>query len=92
MPALAMRFNVFTGVVDIAIPATLTSELVKLGHARDIDSIPIDVKINYQACDDTMCLQPKTMLMRFDAPIGDVILPEGIAVYVDRVLKESKKP
>lgn len=92
MPALAMRFNVFTGVVDIAILATLTSELVKLGHARDIDSIPIDVKINYQACDDTMCLQPKTMLMKFDAPIGDVILPEGIAVYVDRVLKESKKP
>ena len=59
MPSLGMRFNVFTGVVDIGIPVTLTSELVKLGHAREVDSVPIDVKINYQACDDTTCLQPR---------------------------------
>ena len=92
MPSLAMQFNVFTGVVDIGIPVTLTSELVKLGHAREVDSVPIGVKIDYQACDDTMCLQPKTMHIRFDAPVGDVIVPDGIQVYVERVPNQPGKP
>jgi peroxiredoxin len=91
MPSLGMRFNVFTGVVDIGIPVTLTSELVKLGHVREVDSVPIDVKVSYQACNDTICLQPRELQIRFAAPIGDVIVPAGIQVYVDRVLEESKK-
>jgi peroxiredoxin len=92
MAVLGMRFNVFTGTVDIAIPVTLTSELVKLGQVRDIDSVPINVNIAYQACNDTMCLPPRTVQVGFEAPLGDVILPEGIQVYVERVLNSSKKP
>ncbi len=89
MPSLGIRFNVFTGRVDIGIPVTLTSELVKLGHTREVDSVPIDVKLSYQACDDTSCLRPQHLRLRFDAPIGDVIVPDGIQVYVERVLKQS---
>jgi peroxiredoxin len=91
MPSLGMRFNVFTGLVDIGIPVTLTSELVKLGHAREVDLVRINMNVSYQACDDTTCLQPRELELRFDAPIGDVIVPDGIQVYVDRVLKKSKR-
>lgn len=89
MPALGLLFNVYTGTVDICIPVTLTSELVKLGHNREVDSISIATKVNYQACDDTICLTPRELVIRFDAPIGDVIVPDGIQTYVDRVVKES---
>jgi peroxiredoxin len=92
MAALGMRFNVFTGTVDIAIPVTLTSELVKLGQVRDIGSVRIDVNIAYQACNETTCLQPRTVQVVFEAPLGDLILPEGIQVYNERVLNSSKKP
>ena len=89
MTSLGMRFNVYTGIVNIGIPVTLTSELVRLGHPREVDSLPIEVRLEYQACDDTMCLQPKTIQMRFDAPVGDVIVPDGIQVYVERVLNRT---
>jgi peroxiredoxin len=92
MAALGMRFNVFTATVDIAIPVTVTSELLKLGHPRDIDSIRIDVNINYQACNDTMCSPPRMLQTGFEAPLGDLILPEGIEVYVERLRKVSQKP
>jgi hypothetical protein len=49
------------------------------------------MNVSYQACDDTTCLQPRELELRFDAPIGDVIVPDGIQVYVDRVLKKSKR-
>ncbi|HTT76120.1 MAG TPA: redoxin domain-containing protein [Candidatus Binataceae bacterium] len=88
MPSLGMRFNVFSGIVDIGIPVTLTSELVKLGHTREVASVPIDIQVSYQACNDTMCLQPQALQIRFDAPVGDVIVPDGIQVYVDRVMKQ----
>jgi peroxiredoxin len=90
MAALETRFNVYSGTVDICIPVTLTSELVKLGHPHEVDSISMIVKVNYQACDDTTCLKPRELAIRFEAPIGDVIVPDGIQIYVDRVLKESK--
>lgn len=92
MAAPRMRFSVFTGTVDIAIPVTLTSELVKLGQARDISSVQINVNIAYQACNDTMCLPPRTLEVALEAPVGDVILPPGIQVYNERVLNSSKKP
>ncbi len=88
MAALDLQFRVFTGTVDIAIPVTLTSELVKLGHAREVDSIPIAVNLTYQACNDAMCLPPRTVQARLEAPLGDVIVPDGIQVYVDRARKD----
>lgn len=90
LESLGTRFNVFTGVVDIGIPVALSSELVKLGHTREVDSLPIEMKIKYQACNDTTCLRPRAMQIRFDAPVGDVIVPDGIQVYVDRVNRVTK--
>ena len=89
MASPRMRFNVFTGVVDVGIPVTLTSELVKLGHVREVDSVPIEIKLKYQACNDTTCLQPREIKVGFDAPVGDAILPDGIQVYVERVWKRA---
>lgn len=68
MPALRMRFNVYTETVDIGVPISLTSKLVKLGHAREVDSVAMDVKVSYQACDDATCIQPRELRVRFDAP------------------------
>jgi hypothetical protein len=91
MPALGMRFNVFTGTLDIAIPVTLNAELVKLGHAHEVDTVRINLTLSYQACNDTICVPPRTIQLTLDAPVGDVILPAGIHVYVERVMNGAKK-
>jgi len=86
-----MRFRVYTGTVDIGIPVTLTSELVKLGHTREADSVAVCIKVKFQACNDAICMQPREMQIRLEVPIGDVIVPDGIQVYVQRVAKESSR-
>src|SRR5271156_2450269 len=54
MPALGLRFRVYPGTVDIGIPVTLTSELVKLGPTREADSVAVCIKVKFQACNDAI--------------------------------------
>ena len=92
MPALSMRFKVYTGTVDIGIPVTLTSELVRLGHAREADSVAICVKVKYQACNNAICLQPREMRIELEAPIGDMIVPDGRYTFSESQERRSFAP
>ena len=55
-------FAVMDGPVRIAVPVMLTSE--------DLDVIPVDVTVRYQACDEHQCFIPQTVALHLDIPRG----------------------
>ncbi len=56
------EFHVFEGDIEIAL--SLTSAV------REGDSIPIDVEVSYQACNDRECFTPTTERLHLDVPLG----------------------
>ena len=62
------EFNVFTGNVEICVE--LDSSL------REVETVPIDVEVRYQACDDHECFVPQTVKLHLDVPLGALTRPQ----------------
>lgn len=82
---LGMTVPVHEGEVAVTIPITATSALVRLGHGLDQVSVDITVTCTYQACDELACGMPATMATTLTLPLGALVEPDGIKVYVERI-------
>lgn len=70
-----LTLHVWDGAFDVAVPFYPRAELVSECRPLDHDSVPIDVTVHYQACDDTTCLLPRTETFRLDVGLEPVEMP-----------------
>ena len=90
MEALDLAVPVWEGGVTVTVPVTATSELVRLGHGLDQEEATVQVRLDFQACDENSCLLPRSVGLELRAPLETLVEPDGIRVYVDRL--ESQRP
>ncbi len=62
------QFNVFTGDIEVCVELNLND--------RELESVPVDVEVRYQACDDHECFIPQTARLHLDLPIGALTRPQ----------------
>jgi hypothetical protein len=62
------QFDVFEGGVEVAV--SLISTL------RDGEMLPLEIAVQYQACNDRECFLPKTQTLHLDVPIGQLNMPQ----------------
>ena len=65
---LSEEFQVLDGKIEIVVP--LVSAI------REVDSIPIEIEVRYQACDERECFLPQTERLRLDIPAGQLTRPQ----------------
>ena len=93
-PAIGERLPDFqltddTGrLVDIAVPFYPRAELVSECRPLDRDSVPIEVLVRYQACDNATCLMPRNASFRFDIGLEPVDMP-NLAFHGDTGQRKS---
>lgn len=85
MELLDLTVPVWTGEVEVSMPVTATSDLVRLGHGLDTPGCAIDVELIYQACDEQECFLPSTLVHTLEVPVDVLVEPEGVKVYVERL-------
>ena len=73
----------------MSVPATATSALVRLGHGLDQSSVEITVACTYQSCDDVSCGLPATIETTFSVPLEELVEPERVKTYAERVEQEQ---
>jgi hypothetical protein len=76
LPALDLTLKVWSGVVDIAVPIYPIATLISECRPLDRSTIPIELTVRYQACDDVTCLAPKTEKLRIEAELEPVDMPD----------------
>lgn len=73
--ALDVTLNVYEGVVDVAIPVSLTAEVMNWTIRDKPESIEISLSVRYQACSDTVCYPPKTEKLLVTVPVSQLLMP-----------------
>ena len=73
--ALDVTLNVYEGNVDIAIPVSLTAELMNWTIREKPESIEIPLSVRYQACSDTVCFPPRTEKLLVTVPVRQLLMP-----------------
>jgi peroxiredoxin len=73
--ALNVTLNVYEGVVDVAIPVSLTAELMNWTIRDKPESIEIPLTVRYQACSYTVCYPPKTEKLSVTVPVSPLLMP-----------------
>ena len=61
------EFQAMDGTVEIEVPISWTR--------NEGDSVPLDIVVRYQACDERQCFLPRTVEMHLDAPVGRLYRP-----------------
>lgn len=85
MADLEMSIPVYDQDVTVTVPITATSEIMRLGHGLDRESVEITVACRYQACDDMACGLPTAIETKLVLPLQTLVEPEGIKKYVERL-------
>jgi DsbC/DsbD-like thiol-disulfide interchange protein len=73
--ALDVTLNVYEAVVDIAIPVSLTAEVMNWTIRDKPESIEIPVRVNHQVCSKTVCYLPKSDLLPVKVPVSALHMP-----------------
>ncbi len=73
--ALDVSLNVYEGVVDIAIPVSLTAEVMNWTNPRKPKSMAIPVKVDYQVCSESVCYPPKSETLTVEIPVTALVMP-----------------
>ena len=77
-----IELPVWSGVVDLRVPIYATSELTSDTRSLEGESVEINVEVQYQACNDTECLLPKTEHFTLSVPLDGIDVP-GVPFYSD---------
>jgi hypothetical protein len=85
MADLEMSIPVYEQDVTVTVPITATSEIMRLGHGLDRESVEIAVACRYQACDEAACGLPTAIETKLVLPLQTLVEPEGIKTYVERL-------
>lgn len=75
LETLGLDLQVWSGVVDIAIPLYPTSELVSECRPLERESAGIDLRLRYQACDERSCFPPRSETLHLEVGIEPVDMP-----------------
>ncbi len=88
LESLDLELPVWSGRVDIRVPVYALSALQSECRPLDQDSIDIAVSVRYQACDDTVCLLPKTETFTLTVPM-ETIHVQSIALHMGHGQQEA---
>jgi len=72
---LDVDLHVWSGTVDIVVPFYPTGEIVSETRPLDLDSIPLDIEVRYQACNDQECLLPRTERFSLNLALDVIDVP-----------------
>ncbi len=75
LESMDVDLNVWSGQVDIVVPLYAVGELQSETRPLDGESTPIDVTVRYQACDDQVCLLPRTEKLSIEVPLDVIDIP-----------------
>ena len=77
LESLDVELPVWSGTFDIVVPFHAAGALASEVRAiEDGESARLTVKVAYQACDDEVCLLPRTETFEFDVPLEVVDIPK----------------
>jgi hypothetical protein len=76
LEGLDLELAVWSGSVDIRVPFHAVGELASEVRPLDVDAVPIEITVRYQACDDQTCLLPKTEKFVLDVPLDVIDIPK----------------
>lgn len=92
MKDLAMNVPVYKDEVEVLVPITATSALIRLGHGLEKPSVDISISCSYQSCDENTCGLPSEATVSLALPLEPLVEPEGIKSYVTRVDRQQVSP
>lgn len=75
LTSLDVELPVWSGTVDLRVPVYATGELASEVRPLDRDTIELEVRVRYQACDDQVCLLPKTETLRLETKLDVIDVP-----------------
>ena len=76
LESVGMELPVISGSFDVVVPVYPVGELASETRPLDMDRAAIEVHVRYQACNDDVCLMPKTETFRFDLELDVVDIPK----------------
>jgi hypothetical protein len=76
LESLGIELPVWSGRVDIAVPFYPTGELASEVRPLDRDSVRLEVRVRYQACDDEVCHLPRTEVFELELPLDVIDVPK----------------
>ncbi len=83
---------VWEGDLVVTVPVTATSQIVRLGHGLERAEAAVDIRLDYQACDEDTCMLAQSVSTRLTVPLATLIEPDGIKTYVQRLSPEDGRP
>ena len=75
LESAGIELQVWSGSVDFVVPFCPTGELASEVRPLDMPSLPLEVSVRYQACDDHNCLLPRTEVFSLDVPLDVIDVP-----------------
>ena len=75
LPSVGVDLQVWHGRAEFIIPFYATGELASEVRPLDRDTIDLTVHVQFQACDDDVCLLPTTTSLTLTAPMDVVDIP-----------------
>ena len=72
LPGVASELQVWEGRVDFVIPLWVGEGVASIVRKNPLDEIEIEVKLDYQACDDRECRLPRSETLRVKVPVGRI--------------------
>ncbi len=76
LPGVEATLPVWHGSFDVAIPFYADSRLVSGTRPLDADQVTVEIGVQYQACDDEVCLLPKMEKLTLDVPLDVIDAPQ----------------
>ena len=88
MESVGMELPVISGSFDVVVPVYPVGELASETRPLDMDRTQVVVTVRYQACNDDVCLMPKTETFEFDLELDVVDIP-NLAVHMGHGQREA---
>ncbi len=76
LESMGMELPILSGSFDVVVPVYPTGELASETRPLDMTHAEIEVRVRYQACNDEVCLMPKTETFRFELELDVVDIPK----------------
>jgi peroxiredoxin len=93
LPGIEAELRVWEGRVDFVIPVWADDRIASLVEKSEFDEIEIEVKVDFQACDDQVCRIPQSETLTVKVPIAPYLghdLPGDLRVAVMTTMDTRK--
>jgi hypothetical protein len=75
LESVNIELSVWSGTVDFVFPFYPIGELVSETRPLDRETVTVEARVRYQACDDRVCLLPKTETLELEIPLDVIDVP-----------------